>query len=48
MTNKEETHSCKKNYDKDVEIRHEKINKEQWSWVVEQSGIEQRLKLSLS
>ncbi len=37
MTNKEVTHSCVENYDKDFEIRYEKINKEQWSWVLEQT-----------
>ena len=35
--NKEETHQCKENRDDDVDIRHEKINKEQWSWVLEQT-----------
>ena len=37
MANKEEIHSCKENHEKDVKIRHEKINKEQWSWVLVQT-----------
>jgi hypothetical protein len=37
MKNKEETHKCKENWYNDVDIRHEKINKEQWSWVLEQT-----------
>ena len=37
MAHKEEIHPCKENHDKDVEIRHEKINKEEWSWVLEQT-----------
>ena len=37
MTNREETHKCKENWYSDVEIRHEKINKEEWSWVLEQT-----------
>jgi hypothetical protein len=35
MDNKEEPHQCKDNRYKDVEIRHEKINREEWSWVLE-------------
>ena len=37
MAHKEEIHSCKENHDKDVEIRHEKINQEEWSWVLVQT-----------
>ena len=34
---KEKIHRCKQNWYVDVEIRYEKINVEQWSWVLEQS-----------
>ncbi len=34
---KEKIHRCKENWYVDVEIRYEKINLEQWSWVFEQS-----------
>ncbi len=36
-TKEEETHRCKENCNSDVEIHYEKINKEQWSWVLEQT-----------
>ena len=35
----ETDHRCKKNWHKDVEIRFEKINKEEWSWVLDQAWI---------
>lgn len=34
--NKERTHHCKENTYKDVEIRYEAINSEEWSWVMNQ------------
>ncbi|QMU61196.1 MAG: hypothetical protein GKR92_05565 [Gammaproteobacteria bacterium] len=35
MAKKEEIHQCSQNKYKDVEIRYGKINKEQWSWIIE-------------
>ena len=39
MNNKEEIHKCMANENDDVAVRHEEINKEQWSWVLEQTWI---------
>lgn len=33
----EEAHRCKENWYSDAEIRYEKINREEWSWVLEQT-----------
>lgn len=43
--NKEETHQCKENWYDDVVVRHEKINKEQWSWVLEQTWVASTLEV---
>lgn len=34
---KEQTHLCEQNWYKDVYIRYEKINKVEWSWILEQA-----------
>jgi len=37
MNKQEKTHYCEENWYKDTDVRYEKINKEQWSWVLEQT-----------
>ena len=35
MKHREAIHACEANWYKDVEIRFEKINQQEWSWILE-------------
>jgi hypothetical protein len=37
MNYRDQIHTCEENWYKDVEIRFEGINQEEWSWVLEQT-----------
>ena len=45
MTNKEETHQCKENWDKDVDIRYEKLTKNNGHGYLNKHGTQPNLRL---